>query len=82
MSGREFEPGAARLRLIERDGLLVAEPSESLPPLTVEQVREALRGTTNALGSFVHHICRSHAGILGLTGTCCALRHVGGACHD
>jgi hypothetical protein len=54
MSGREFEPGAARLRLIGRDGILVAEPSESLPPLTVEQVREALRGATNALGSFVH----------------------------
>jgi AbrB family looped-hinge helix DNA binding protein len=38
----EIEPVAAPLRLVERDGMLVAEPEEPLPPLTTEQVRETL----------------------------------------
>lgn len=38
----EVEPVAARLRLVEREGLLVAEPEEPLPPLTAEQVRATL----------------------------------------
>jgi hypothetical protein len=42
MTGRGIGSGGARLRLIERSGLLVAEPEEPLPPLTVEQVRETL----------------------------------------
>lgn len=31
-----------RLRLVEREGLLVAEPEEPPSPLTAEQVRETL----------------------------------------
>lgn len=38
----EIEPVATPLRLVEREGFLVAESAESLPPLTAEQVRETL----------------------------------------
>lgn len=41
----ELEVPATPMRLVERDGAPVAIPSESLPALTAEQVREVLERT-------------------------------------
>jgi AbrB family looped-hinge helix DNA binding protein len=40
----EIHPVAAPVQLVERGGLLVAEPEEPLPPLTAQQVRATLEG--------------------------------------
>jgi len=41
----EVEPLPVPMRLVERDGVLVAEPETALPPLTSEEVRETLDRT-------------------------------------
>jgi AbrB family looped-hinge helix DNA binding protein len=41
----EIEPAATRMTLEERDGQLVAVPSEDLPPLTDDVVRATLDKT-------------------------------------
>jgi AbrB family looped-hinge helix DNA binding protein len=41
----EIEPEPTRMRLEEHDGVLVAVPSEKLPPLTDEIVRETIERT-------------------------------------
>lgn len=38
----EIEPVTTPLRLVEREGVLVAEADAPLPPLTAEEVRDAL----------------------------------------
>lgn len=38
----EIEPVTTPLRLVERKGVLVAEAEAPLPPLTAEEVRDAL----------------------------------------
>lgn len=38
----EIEPITVPLRLVEREGVLVAETDTSLPQLTAEEVRDAL----------------------------------------
>jgi AbrB family looped-hinge helix DNA binding protein len=38
----EIEPPLARMRLVDRGGLLVAEPETALPPLTSEDVRKTI----------------------------------------
>lgn len=38
----EIEPIPAPLRLVEREGVLVAETEVPLPPLTAEEVRNTL----------------------------------------
>ncbi|MBI2238987.1 MAG: AbrB/MazE/SpoVT family DNA-binding domain-containing protein [Actinobacteria bacterium] len=38
----EIEPVTTPLRLVEREGVLVAEADTPLPPLTAEEVRDAL----------------------------------------
>ncbi len=40
--GIEIQPVPTPLGLVERDGVLVAEPEEPLPPLTVDRVRGTL----------------------------------------
>ena len=41
----EVDVAPVAMRLEDRDGALVAVPSEPLPPLTAEQVREVLERT-------------------------------------
>jgi AbrB family looped-hinge helix DNA binding protein len=42
-SGRvEIEPLSVPMRLVERDGVLVAEPETPVPPLAWEDVRETV----------------------------------------
>ena len=38
----EVVPVSPSMRLVERDGVLVAEADGEMPPLTTEQVRDAL----------------------------------------
>ncbi|MDP9343090.1 MAG: AbrB/MazE/SpoVT family DNA-binding domain-containing protein [Actinomycetota bacterium] len=38
----ELEPVSVPMHLVERGGVLMAEPDAPIPPLTVEQVRETL----------------------------------------
>jgi AbrB family looped-hinge helix DNA binding protein len=38
----EIEPVSVPMHLIERDGVVVAEPESALPRLTAEEVRDAL----------------------------------------
>ena len=38
----EIAPVSARVRLVERDGVMVAEPENELPVLTTEAVRDTL----------------------------------------
>ena len=38
----EIEPAPTPMKLVRRNGALVAEPEASLPPLTAAEVREAL----------------------------------------
>jgi AbrB family looped-hinge helix DNA binding protein len=41
----EVEPVPVDVRLVERDGLLVFEPNDTMDVLTVDAVREALEAT-------------------------------------
>lgn len=38
----QIEPVSARMRLVDRKGILVAEPDVAIPPLTNDEVRDAL----------------------------------------
>lgn len=41
----EISPATTPVRLVDRDGALVAEADTDLPVLTAEQVRDALEST-------------------------------------
>lgn len=38
----ELEPTYLPVKMVEREGILIAEPQEAIPPITAEEIREAL----------------------------------------